>query len=196
MEDDKSPRRRKNSAKRPLVWVKSFNGRDKGRPLRNKQKIVGAIKDLSDNPSIGLVCPMIPGRAPDQIPRSADISLIGDQHGLIATTTASIPASAMEALFLVNEKMKILERADKESLGLVKEVLGVQQPEFDEIAERIRNVRNGIAHPDPFTISTRNIDLTGVPQQCRSYARRLLKWNASPYRGSTEEDPASNSKST
>jgi hypothetical protein len=154
MEDDKSPRRRRNSGKRPLVWVKSFNGRDKGRPLRNKQEIGDAIDVISRDPSIGLVCPMIPGRAPDQIPQFADISVIGDQHGLIATTTASIPASAMEALFLVNEKLKALERADKESPGLVKEVLGAQQAEFDEIAARIRNVRNRIAHPDPFKIST------------------------------------------
>ncbi|PJF19929.1 hypothetical protein PSACC_00253 [Paramicrosporidium saccamoebae] len=173
MGGDRSPQSPKNSSKRPRVWVQSLNEDDKGRALVEKQRIGDALATIKEDPSIGLASAIIPGRASRQIVSSDDISALGAQHGMIVTTTASIPNGALEVVLLVNEKLKVLEKADKRYPGLMREILDIQQPVFDNFAARLRRIRNKLAHPDPL-----------------EYIRRLLEWNASPYRGSIEEAPS------
>jgi hypothetical protein len=165
----------------PLVWVKSFKRGDRGRPLFDKQSIRNALAEIAYLPSIGLACPWIPGKAPREISPDDDISAIGLQHGVIATKTASIPKSALETVLLVEEKLKLLKIASQASPGLFTKVLGIQKRKFERISEQLRLCRNQLAHPDPDQLSTKDLDFTGIPEEYKRYARRLIEWNGSPY---------------
>jgi hypothetical protein len=189
MDSDRKSQCCKSVETDPLVWIQSFRENDCGRPLFKKQKIMEVMKRLNDDPSIGMASPIIPGKAPNQIPDFEDISIIGAQNGVIMTTTASIPDGAMEVVLLVREKLAILERANERLPGLAEEILGIKQSRFNNIAKQIREIRNRLAHPHARPIHEDDLDLTGIPQRCRRYARLLLKWDSFPYRGAIEEAP-------
>jgi hypothetical protein len=123
---------------------------------------------------------MIPGKAPTDVsPPSDDISIIGRQHGIIAIKTASIPEGALNVVLLVREKLRVLEAANAENPGLVTRVLGIQEQKFNEIAKKLRDCRNRLAHPDPDKVVVKGLDFTGVPEDCRRYAKLLVKWSIS-----------------
>jgi hypothetical protein len=182
-----------NTNKRPAqnlrVCVRTFNRNDRGHYLTRPQTICAALRELSELPSIGLACPWIPGKAPKDVQPDDDISTIGIQHGVIATMTASIPESALEIVLLVGEKLKVLQIASETSPGLFTKVLGIQEKRFDRIAKKLHQCRNWLAHPHPKRIIEGTLDFTGIPKECRLYARRLIEWNASPYMSSRENAP-------
>ncbi|PJF17855.1 hypothetical protein PSACC_02333 [Paramicrosporidium saccamoebae] len=168
----------------PRVWVMSFDSEDAGRPLYDAQSIRGAVRDLLVNPSIGLASPMIPNKSANDISYSEDISIIGSQHGVLATRTASLPNGVIESVLLICEKLGVLEMANQRMPGLFTEVSGIQrESKFDNIAAKFRKYRNRIAHPDPTRISEEDVDLSEIPKAYRRFAKLLLQWDASPYRG-------------
>lgn len=173
----------------PGVWVRSFSRNDRGCFLSRPQTIRAALKDLSDLPSIGLACPWIPGKAPNEVQPDDDISTIGIQHGVIATMTASVPESALEVVLLVGEKLKVLQIANEMSPGLFTKVLGIQEKRFDRIAKKLRNCRNWLAHPHPKKVVEGTLDFTGIPRECRRYAKLLVEWNVSPYMSASKKIP-------
>jgi hypothetical protein len=125
---------------------------------------------------------MIPGKAPNDITLADDISTIGRQHGVIVTKTASISKDALNVTLLVIEKLNVLDDARQKVPNLLLEVLKTQDTaKFKYLAGKLRGCRNGLAHPDPDRITKGNINLSGIPDECKEYARLLLAWNASPY---------------
>jgi hypothetical protein len=68
---------------------------------------------MSD-PSIGLASPMIPGRPANSVSYWEDISVIGLQHGVLATRTASLPSGTIESVLLIGSKLGVLEKANRE----------------------------------------------------------------------------------
>jgi hypothetical protein len=179
----------KQPTQNPRVLVRSFNRDDRGYFLTRAQTIRAALKELSDLPSIGLVCPWIPGKAPNEVQPGDDISTIGIHHGVIATTTASIPKSALEVVLLVGEKLKIFQIASETSPGLFTKVLGIRKQKFNYISKKLRQCRNWLAHPDPEMVIEGSLDFTGIPEEIRRYAKLLVEWNVSPYMSACEGTP-------
>ena len=103
-------------SRHPRVWVKSFNRGDRGRPLFEEQTVRDALGEIGYLPSIGLACPMIPEKAPGEIPFGDDISIIGLQHGMIATKTASIPKVSRRRL-AGNLKVSTLPNCQQDVFG-------------------------------------------------------------------------------
>jgi hypothetical protein len=76
MSDNTNKQQLTETDQEPRVWVKSFGHKDPGRPLFQAQRIRDALLEFSTNPSIGMACVMIPGKASADIPSWRDISII------------------------------------------------------------------------------------------------------------------------
>lgn len=169
---------------RPRVYVTSFDAGDPGRPLRYAQSIFEAIRELTSDPSVGMASPMIPGMAAEDLDCSDDISVIGRLHGVLATQTALLPDGALQTIFIVQEKLVVLEKADQNLPGLFAEVVGNQGPRHgpNSVAAQFQRYRNRLAHPDSVTFTLKDLDISEIPQKHVNLVRRLIEWDASPYR--------------
>jgi hypothetical protein len=182
MGDHEEARQYQKTEARPRVWIASFDVNSAGRALYYPQSIFEAVQELEADPSVGLACPMIPGKAAKDIIYSEDISAIGLQYGVIATTTASLPDGALNAVLLACQKLGVLEAADEKTPGLFANVLWDQgNPNLCRVAAKFRKFRNRLAHPDSTSTIARNIEIPGIPVKYANLVRRLLEWQASPY---------------
>jgi hypothetical protein len=164
------------------VWVKHFNHRNGGRPLRFPQTIEKAINDIMKDPTLGQAIPLIPGVPANDVNYSEDISTIGSRQGMIVTVAAAMPDGALETEFLIYEKLRTLRDANAETPGLYTKVLGIQDESvFDTFFFRLRDQRNRAAHPSSRRVVKGNIEekLILIPEQYRGYAKRLIKWDGS-----------------
>jgi hypothetical protein len=80
---------------------------------------------LIKDPNVGVVLPRIPGKSPEDISYSDDISTIGAQCGLLITERPRTTNESIGSILLMREKLIQLEEANEKTAGLCVQVLGI-----------------------------------------------------------------------